>query len=134
MTTNRIFTVDIAVQSRIHYAIHFGRLDQSQTTRIWDTFKSQLTDKNSNEEGRADIGRWFEKNLEFFSQTHMNGREIRNLFTTAQLLAFCRDGKICLDDVERVYAAANSFRNHLRDYRHDTEMKNSTGKNDYMGF
>jgi hypothetical protein len=127
MTTNRILTIDIAVQSRIHYAIRFGRLDKEQTKAVWETFQDQLNDTNSDSDERKAIRRWLENNLNDLVESGFSGREIRNLFTTAQLLAFKRDNKVSLKDITTVVKSTSVFRSDLQKYRDQAEAETSAG-------
>ena len=46
LTMNRLKTFDIAVQSRVNFAIKYKDLDDRQKKAIYKTFIDQLTDNN----------------------------------------------------------------------------------------
>lgn len=114
LTTNRIKTIDNAVQSRIHYAVHFRKLNPVGITKICKTFLDQLNDGNCEEEeiekikthlGDEDV----QTDLEGQGFT---GRDIRNIFTTAQMLTY---PMLSLDSLKQVIASTKKFRVGLRD-------------------
>lgn len=110
MTTNRIMTVDIAVQSRITYAVKFGHLTRPELEKVWNFFVGQLDDTNSATRERADIQTWFEANINEMESINFNGRDIRNLFHSAQMLASKEDDmKICLRHISTVFQSSKSF-------------------------
>ncbi|KAK3298739.1 P-loop containing nucleoside triphosphate hydrolase protein [Chaetomium fimeti] len=77
MTTNRVDDIDAAFQSRIHVSIEYPDLTSASRRTIWanflrgSTIKSSLTDKDINE----------------LAELKLNGRQIKNVLKTAQLLA-----------------------------------------------
>lgn len=106
MTTNRVMTFDVAMLSRCHYAVNFKSLTLNQEKEIWQGYVDQLTDENSSR--KSDIQRWVNQITK--KQTNLSGREIRNLFTTAQTLAQAEpDKKILKKHLERVYDQLSEF-------------------------
>ncbi|KAL2024256.1 hypothetical protein VTK56DRAFT_9412 [Thermocarpiscus australiensis] len=77
MTTNRVDNIDAAFQSRIHVSIEYPDLTAASRRTIWTNFlrgsslKSSLTDKDIAE----------------LAELKLNGRQIKNVLKTAQLLA-----------------------------------------------
>jgi ATP-dependent 26S proteasome regulatory subunit len=110
MTTNRVLTLDAAMVSRIHYAISLPPLNREQEDQIWKSYLQQLTTKNCAEIGP--IKTWAEKQTKK-SPSGLNGREIRNLFTAAQMLAVGDsegNGKIHLTHMQRIFETMQGFR------------------------
>lgn len=106
MTTNRVMTFDVAMLSRCHYAVNFKLLTLKQEKEIWQGYVDQLNGKNSS--GRSEIQRWVEQVTK--KRTKLSGREIRNLFTTAQTLAQAAPTKkITMKHLERVYDRLMEF-------------------------
>ena len=100
MTTNRVMTFDVAMLSRCHYAVNFKPLTLKQEREIWEGYVHQLTDQNSSR--KSEIQRWVGQVTK--KQTKLSGREIRNLFTTAQTLAQAEPNKkVTIKHLERVY-------------------------------
>ncbi|KAK8022651.1 hypothetical protein PG993_013418 [Apiospora rasikravindrae] len=83
LTSNRVGIFDEAFKSRIQLAIHYTSLTVHQRTKIWGNFLVRL--KTLNEEGIdfEDL----EDHIEELAQHKMNGREIRNVITTARQFA-----------------------------------------------
>lgn len=81
LTTNRIHSFDEAFRSRIHIAIRYPDLDQSARRSIWGNFmkKAQGIYNHGVEVSKEDVDQ--------LSQRVLNGREIRNIVKSAQLLA-----------------------------------------------
>ncbi|AEO54529.1 hypothetical protein MYCTH_2297184 [Thermothelomyces thermophilus ATCC 42464] len=77
MTTNRVEEIDAAFQSRIHVSIEYPDLTAASRRTIWTNFlrgstiKSSLTDRDIAE----------------LAELKLNGRQIKNVLKTAQLLA-----------------------------------------------
>ena len=106
MTTNRVMTFDVAMLSRCHYAVNFKSLTLQQEKDIWQGYVSQLTDENSR--GKSKIQDWV--GLITKKRTRLSGREIRNVFTTAQTLAQAEPSKkIEKKHLERVYDRLMEF-------------------------
>ncbi|KAL6713217.1 hypothetical protein ACLMJK_009338 [Lecanora helva] len=79
LTTNRVDNIDAAFQSRIHISMQYQELSTSAKRHVWHNF---LTVSNKgNKHGFSD------KDLDRLAGYNMNGREIKNVLKTAQLLA-----------------------------------------------
>lgn len=81
LTTNQIAQFDVAVQSRVHIALKYERLDESQTYKIFMGFVDQYNEDRAVD--RAD----YEK-LKRFAQRDLyrkefDGRQIRNIVACA---------------------------------------------------
>lgn len=82
LTTNRITALDIAVQSRIHLAIRYDDLNKKQKENIFKIFLRQLEpDSIKNETAIFDFIE------EYGSEHKLNGRQIRNVVSSALSLA-----------------------------------------------
>ncbi|ROV92000.1 hypothetical protein VSDG_07632 [Cytospora chrysosperma] len=77
MTTNRVDNIDAAFQSRIHVSLEYPDLTAESRAQIWRNFiaaakvKPELT----------------ENDVEELAKLQLNGRQIKNILKTAQLLA-----------------------------------------------
>ncbi|KAI4104300.1 MAG: hypothetical protein LQ339_003919 [Xanthoria mediterranea] len=123
MTTNRVMTFDVAMLSRCHYAVNFTSLTLAQEKEIWQSYVDQLTSKNSS--GKQHIESWVKditrktKSL----RTILSGREIRNVFTTAQTLAQAEpDKKIRKEHLERVYDRIIGFAAEMKENKSMQEL------------
>ncbi|KAH8879789.1 ATPase [Thozetella sp. PMI_491] len=77
LTTNRVDNIDAAFQSRIHVSLEYPDLTAASRRQIWRNFLQSKTLK-------CDFS---EKDLDELSQLQLNGRQIKNILKTAQLLA-----------------------------------------------
>lgn len=77
MTTNRVDNMDAAFQSRIHVSLEYPDLTRESRRQIWGNFvrgaalRSELSDQD----------------LDQLSELSLNGRQIKNVLKTSQLLA-----------------------------------------------
>ncbi|TGJ87253.1 hypothetical protein E0Z10_g1564 [Xylaria hypoxylon] len=83
LTSNRVGTFDEAFKSRIQLALHYKNLTEHQRTKIWGNFISRLEEIN---ESGIDFDE-LKDNIEELSKYKLNGREIRNVITTARQYA-----------------------------------------------
>ena len=82
LTTNRINSLDIAVQSRIHLAIRYDDLTKEQKQKIFQMFLKQLEpDSIKNHDAITDFID------DYGSEYKLNGRQIRNVVSSALSLA-----------------------------------------------
>ena len=81
LTTNRSGSFDEAFKSRIHVAIRYPDLDATARRTVWSNFlkKAETIYQHGVEVSAEDVDE--------LSQKALNGREIRNIVKTAQLLA-----------------------------------------------
>jgi ATPase family associated with various cellular activities (AAA) len=77
LTTNRIDNIDSAFESRIHLSLQYEELDAPSRRHVWETFLSRTTKSTP----------FSEKQLNELVDYQMNGRQIKNVLKTAQLLA-----------------------------------------------
>ena len=95
--TNRIRDFDVAVQSRIHLAIKYEDLTREQQVQVFHTFLSQAHEKGHVEDwGR--VCKWVDRDGTS-NQSKFNGRQIRNIVTSAMGLARAGDRKLTSQDL-----------------------------------
>ena len=104
LTTNRVKSIDYAMMSRISYAIKFQTLRPENQKLICNNYIAQASQKQGIKAGEkpgleAVVNR-------FRPQDNLNGREIRTLFTTAQLLG---GGKLTAQNVDDIHEQQQSF-------------------------
>jgi SpoVK/Ycf46/Vps4 family AAA+-type ATPase len=92
LTTNRINNLDVAFQSRIHISMAYPDLTTDSRRKIWLNF---LKGKKHNFSGR---------DLNELSEVELNGRQIKNVLKTAQLLATRKKSPLRRQFVETVLA------------------------------
>ena len=113
LTTNRLKTFDIAVQSRVNFAIKYKDLDDKQKKAIYKTFIDQLTDDNTTDKQQL-LG-WLdddEQTEEYGGSPfkELNGRQIRNvLFSAASIAQGDSDKRLRLDHIRKLLRETTNF-------------------------
>lgn len=109
LTTNRLLSLDPAVQSRIHLALYFDNLPPKNLVNIFMNLLDRFdVDPISQEHLRL----WFEV---MSSNSKMNGREIRNLVHSAIALARSKERPVNRQDFITVVDKLRGFHEHLSD-------------------
>ncbi|KAI3337622.1 hypothetical protein HD806DRAFT_518423 [Xylariaceae sp. AK1471] len=109
LTTNRMRSLDIAVQSRIHLAIKFTELGPDQKINIFLSFLDQLSNKKLIENPKK-LEEWVKKDGRRFD---FNGRQIRNVISTALGIALADNRKLETDDLASVARQTDDFKRDL---------------------
>ena len=82
LTSNRVGLFDEAFKSRIQVALHYENLDRSARKKVSQNFLDML------EEDEEDVNLDEMKfHLDELAEEELNGRQIRNILTTARQLA-----------------------------------------------
>ncbi|XDG07550.1 hypothetical protein ABKA04_007165 [Annulohypoxylon sp. FPYF3050] len=111
LTTNRLKSFDLAVQSRIHIAIEYNDLNQDQKQQIFMEFLIQLKDKELIDPNKWEsIQTWVEEEGRSKS---FNGRQIRNIVSTAMGLAHAEKRKLERRDLSLVAMNTSAFKDAL---------------------
>ena len=95
LTTNRISSIDHAFQSRVDLFLPYHDLTNAARRQVWENFIDRAG------RDKFDIN---DESLEKLSQLNLNGREIKNLIKSAQLLSLKTGGKVPMD---RLYMLAD---------------------------
>jgi hypothetical protein len=90
LTTNRITNIDYAFRSRVDLFLPYHDLSSNARRQVWDNFIERAG------RDKFDIN---EETLEKLSHLKINGREIKNLIKSAQLLGWKNGGKIPIDSI-----------------------------------
>lgn len=111
LTTNRVRSIDYAIMSRISYAIKFPPLDIKFQRQIFLGFVNQAKDKTDVITAKEVHG------LEELAKTikpkdNLNGRDIRTMFTTAQLRG---NGRLTMNAMKEMIEQHTSFKDDMRD-------------------
>lgn len=94
LTTNRLNNIDAAFQSRIHVSIAYPDLTSDSRRTIWKNFLEKSTLPYMMEE----------KDYDELAQVKLNGRQIKNVLKTSQLLAMKRGGRLRRELIDTVLA------------------------------
>lgn len=97
LTTNRVGSFDEAFKSRIHVAIRYPELDENSRSIIWRNFLTRAKDSYRN---GVELS---EEEITGLSKKVLNGREIRNIVKSGQLLASRADLPLRLSHLETVW-------------------------------
>ena len=92
LTTNRVDNIDAAFQSRIHLSMEYHELSLASRRHVWSNFLAMSPQAHGFSDNDVD-------NLAVFP---MNGREIKNVLKTAQLLASRKKEQLCYAHVNTV--------------------------------
>ncbi len=110
LTTNRITSLDVAVQSRIHLAIQYQDLKPEQKVKIFKNFLEQIGESNIKDPD--EVNREL-KNV--YRRSPINGRQIRNIISSAQALATAENKKLSAEHLQEVYQTTIDFLESLKD-------------------
>ncbi|EOD43698.1 ATPase AAA+ type core [Neofusicoccum parvum] len=92
LTTNRVENIDAAFESRIHLSLQYEDLDFDSRRHVWATFLARA----------ASAAPFTDEELDRLAHRSMNGRQIKNVLKTAQLLATKKEAPLCFAHVDTV--------------------------------
>ncbi|MCJ1244749.1 hypothetical protein MMC30_001949 [Trapelia coarctata] len=122
LTTNQIAQFDVAVQSRIHIAIKYGKLKPDQTLAIFEGFLKPLDDRNLIE-GMEELRDWLKEDV---CNMGLDGRQIRNIVSSALGLARAEGkGKLTKKDIKKILKNVKEFKDDF--LRQFEKYKNEQG-------
>ncbi|PMD53937.1 P-loop containing nucleoside triphosphate hydrolase protein [Hyaloscypha bicolor E] len=128
LTTNRITSLDIAVQSRIHLAIRYEDLDQKQKQNVFRMFLRQLEENEP--KSIKDYNKVLDFVDEYASRDKLNGRQIRNVVASALSLARSKakrengDARMTVDHLKKVLYITKDFQEQLESITTDARRHN----------
>ena len=120
LATNRLETMDVAFQSRIHVPVKYEALDSAARRQIWKNFIMRLDERES--EGKQELL----KALDDLQHWELNGREIRNVLSVAESLALSserRRGALRYKHVEDVANSTFTFHHIFEDRRKEKKIR-----------
>ncbi|KAL1630041.1 hypothetical protein SLS54_000901 [Diplodia seriata] len=112
LTTNRVQTFDAAFQSRIHISLEYPELSVSSRLTVWKNFLAASPEKHA----------ITDRQLDSLSLMNMNGRQIKNVLKTAQLLASRKETALTYEHVVTVLDVTQ----HLHNANRETERTKSS--------
>ncbi|KFY28457.1 hypothetical protein V493_02921 [Pseudogymnoascus sp. VKM F-4281 (FW-2241)] len=119
LTTNRINSFDVAVQSRVHLAVKYHNFNDKQISEIYTIFLKQIRD-DDNIANWDNILDW----IKIESRTSkFNGRQIRNIVSAALGLARAESKKLNSDHLDQIVRRTTEFHEELAEQRKAYEMK-----------
>ncbi|KAJ9150851.1 ATPase AAA+ type core [Pleurostoma richardsiae] len=126
LTTNRITSLDVAVESRIHLAIRYRDLALTDRVRLFQNFLDDIV-KEENMEPREDMD---DKIKKMVRRSRINGRQIRNIVTSANLLAKSQNKKLKFAHIEEVHEITEQFLDGLKELTQQKRLANEGPKHD----
>ncbi|PVH93720.1 P-loop containing nucleoside triphosphate hydrolase protein [Periconia macrospinosa] len=109
LTSNRVGMFDEAFKSRIQVALHYENLNRSSRKKIWENFIEML------EEDEEDVN--FQEirfHLDDLAGRELNGRQIRNVLTTARQLALYKNERLEWEHLEQALSVSSDFSAYLK--------------------
>ncbi|KAI4222604.1 MAG: hypothetical protein L6R36_006032 [Xanthoria steineri] len=117
LTTNRVLSFDVAVQSRIHLAVMFHDLDENQTRSIIQVHLEKRLHKVPEAMSNLFVGRAVGASL--------NGRQIRNVISAAEAMVNRRESKVITwDDITSVLDHTKEFQSSIQEYSRQQRANN----------
>ncbi|KAK8099065.1 uncharacterized protein PG998_012306 [Apiospora kogelbergensis] len=108
MTTNRVGNIDPAFQSRIHVSLEYPDLTPASRRRVWENFLAAANAKAASAlargGGAAATAELSGEDLDELATLDLNGRQIKNILKTAQLLASRKKEPLKRDFVDMILA------------------------------
>ncbi|KAF4453067.1 hypothetical protein F53441_4298 [Fusarium austroafricanum] len=101
LTTNRVKDMDQAFQSRIHMSLEYPSLDNTARETVWRGFLSRAVSVNAKVEGDA-AHEITEEEIKALAGLELNGRQIKNVLKTANLLACHKEEKLAFRHLRTV--------------------------------
>jgi SpoVK/Ycf46/Vps4 family AAA+-type ATPase len=127
LTTNRIRSIDIAVQSRMHFTIQYKRLTPPQKVKIYKNLLDKVSDRKI-AGTRSKLYSSIEKQL--CRRNEMNGRQIRNIVSMGLALANDRgdqgegDARLTMEDLLSIYEMTLDSLLSLKDVTAKAQQRN----------
>ncbi|KAH8195787.1 hypothetical protein TruAng_010061 [Truncatella angustata] len=110
ITSNRVGTIDAAFTSRIQVALHYAPLTSASRRKIWQNFFDMLRI----DEEDVDLDDLLGHFDELVRDYDMNGRQIRNAFTTARQLAIFKGETLTWGHLEQALQSVRKFNTYLQ--------------------
>lgn len=120
LTSNRVGTFDEAFSSRIQVSLHFPLLDRPSRRQIWLNFLEMMRE----DEEEVDFA-GLERRVEELSDLEINGRQIRNVLTTARQLAIFKMVTMEWEHVQKAIRAAADFTRYIQTVHGHTDEQNA---------
>lgn len=123
LTSNRVGTFDEAFVSRIQLALHYPELGSRQRHQIWQNFIDRLEVLDEDIDF-ADL----RENLDVLKQEKLNGRQIRNVITTARQYAKWKGTTLTFEHLKDVIEISGRFGTYLHDLRGSSGNELASGR------
>ncbi|KAM0434029.1 hypothetical protein ACHAPT_003973 [Fusarium lateritium] len=101
LTTNRVKNIDAAFQSRIHMSLEYPPLDRSSRESVWRGFLNRAVSLDAKVAGSA-AHNITDDETKALAGLELNGRQIKNVLKTANLLACHKGQKLSFEHLRTV--------------------------------
>ncbi|KAL9611363.1 MAG: hypothetical protein Q9167_003982 [Letrouitia subvulpina] len=108
LTSNRVGMFDEAFKSRIQVALHYEKLNRSARRQIWQNFLDMLEEDEENVNFEE-----IKLHLDDLTERDLNGRQIRNVLTTARQLAIFRNERLDWGHLDQALSVSADFNKYL---------------------
>lgn len=108
LTSNRVGTFDETFKSRIQLALRYETLNTGQRKQIWNNFVARLTHLDEPMD-LEDIT----QHVDDLARHEINGRQIRNVITTARQLARFKNARVNFAHLEHVIRVSQRFEDYI---------------------
>lgn len=109
LTSNRVGIFDEAFKSRIQVALHYENLNRVSRKRIWQNFLDMLEEDEENVNFDQ-----LKYHLDDLAERELNGRQIRNVLTTARQLAIYRNERLDWQHLNQALTVSSDFNEYLK--------------------
>lgn len=113
LTSNRVGTFDEAFKSRIQLSLYYRDLNEAQQRKIWRNFINRLKDLGEMNVDYDD----FNDHISDLLRESMNGRQIRNVITSAHQLAQYRKQDLRYSHLKYVMDISSRFDQYIREVK-----------------
>ncbi|KAJ4110292.1 hypothetical protein NW768_012052 [Fusarium equiseti] len=128
LTSNRVGIFDEAFKSRIQLSLRYENLGETQRRKVWQNFINRL-EKVEMDRGLVPPGtrrkprygvdiEGIRQHLDTLAKPPLNGREIRNMISTARQLATFREERLAYGHLEACIAESNKFDQYIKTLKH----------------
>lgn len=109
LTSNRVGIFDEAFKSRIQVSLHYENLNRSSRKKIWQNFIDMLEEDEENVNFDE-----IKFHLDDLAGKDLNGRQIRNVLTTARQLAIYKDERLEWEHLAQALSVSSDFSAYLK--------------------
>lgn len=128
LTTNRVGAFDEAFKSRIQLNLKYDPLDKEQRLKIWGNFLRRLQSVDTRVRGSGASRHYginiaqISEHLQELAEENLNGRDIRNVISTARQLASYKECRMEYSHLKTVMDETRRFEDYLKTLNHGFSM------------
>ncbi|KAF7532750.1 hypothetical protein G7054_g7709 [Neopestalotiopsis clavispora] len=127
LTTNRVQQCDVAFESRVHLSVRYPELGSNARAKIWRSFLHRVEAANDNVSVSID-----ENDVLYLAESEVNGRQIKNIISSARAIAKEKLEPLSLSHIELVLEVLRSSRE-SSPFSYKPPARKLTGLSDLLG-